>query len=94
VAHSPGGFGGLLEAERALDTLVGRLRTFLEVPDNVLAVAQNYEMMHRLDAAFFRVGEARGGNLIKYVGGDSWDSLDHARTTLERCGLEVRRLEK
>src|SRR5918992_5218324 len=75
-------------------TLVGQLRSFLEVPDNVLAIAQDREMMHRLDAAFFRVGEAQGGTLIKYVGGESWHSLDDARTTLERHGLEVTRLEE
>jgi excisionase family DNA binding protein len=75
-------------------TLVGQLGSFLGVPDNVLAIAQDRKMMHRLDAAFFRVGEARGGSLIKYVGGEPWDSLDDARTTLERCGLEVGRLEQ
>ena len=75
-------------------TLVGQLRSFLEVPDNVLAVAQDREMMHRLDAAFFRVGEARGGSLVKYVGGEPWDSLDDARADLERHGLEVGRLEE
>ena len=70
------------------------MRSFLEVPDNVLAVAQDREMMHRLDAAFFRVGEAQGGRLIKYVGGESWDSLDAARADLKHHGLEVGRLEK
>ena len=83
----------LKRSERS-ETLVGRLRSFLEVPDNVLAIAQDREMMHRLDTAFFRVGEARGGTLIKYVGGESWDSLDDARTDLERHGLEVGRLEE
>jgi excisionase family DNA binding protein len=85
---------GFLQRSERSETLVGRLRSFLEVPDNVLAVAQDLEMMHRLDTAFFRVGEARGGTLIKYVGGRSWDSLDDVRTTLERCGLEVGRLEE
>jgi excisionase family DNA binding protein len=83
-----------LERSERSESLVGRLRSFLEIPDNVLAVAQDREMMHRLDAAFFRVGEAQGGNLIKYVGGEAWDSLDDARTTLERHGLEVGRLEE
>jgi excisionase family DNA binding protein len=41
-------------------TLVGRLDSFLRVPDSVLAIAQDVEVLHRLDAAFFRVGEARG----------------------------------
>jgi excisionase family DNA binding protein len=83
----------LKRSERS-ETLVGRLRSFLEVPDNVLAIAQDREMMHRLDAAFFRVGEARGGRLIKYAGGEPWDSLDDARADLEPHGLEVARLEE
>ena len=83
-----------LERSERSESLVGRLRSFLEVPDNVLAVAQDREMMHRLDTAFFRVGEAQGGRLIKYVGGESWDSLDEVRTILEQCGLEVGRLEE
>jgi excisionase family DNA binding protein len=47
------------KSERS-ETLTGRLRAFLEVPDNVMAIAQNRELMHKMDAAFFRVGEARG----------------------------------
>jgi excisionase family DNA binding protein len=85
---------GFLKRSERSETLVGRLRSFLEMPDNVLAIAQDREMMHRLDAAFFRVGEARGGILVKYVGGESWDSLDGTRTSLERHGLEVGRLEE
>src|ERR687893_188766 len=46
-------------------TLVGQLDSFLRVPDNVLAIAQNVDILRRLDAAFFRVGEARGGLLVK-----------------------------
>ena len=33
-------------------TLVGQLRSFYRVPDNVLASAQTSEMLHKLDAAF------------------------------------------
>lgn len=83
----------LKRSERS-GSLVGRLRPFLEVPDSVLAITQNREMMHRLDTAFFQVGEAQGGTLAKYVDGESWDSLDDARTDLENHGLEVRRLER
>src|SRR5919112_6819985 len=50
----------LRESERPR-TLVGQLDSFLRVPDSVLAIAQNVDILHRLDAAFFRVGEARGG---------------------------------
>src|ERR671932_2740556 len=83
----------LKRSERS-ESLVGRLRSFLEVPDKMLAIPQNREMMHRLDAAFFRVGEAQGGRLIKYAGGEPWDSLEDVRTELEPHGLEVGRLEK
>src|SRR5215212_6241374 len=51
-------------------TLTGQLRSFLQVPDNALAIAQNIDLLHRLDAAFFRVGEARGGLLVKFYGGE------------------------
>lgn len=76
------------------ETLTGRLRSFLEVPDNVLAVAQNRELMHRLDAAFYRIGEAHGGTLIKYHRQEPEESLDELRDDLERNGLEVARLEE
>jgi excisionase family DNA binding protein len=48
----------LKESERPR-TLVEQLDSFLRVPDNVLGIAQNLDILHRLDAAFFRVGEAR-----------------------------------
>ncbi len=83
----------LRQGERSA-TLVGRLRSFLEVPDNVVGVTENLDLLHRLDAAFFRVGEARGGLLVKYAGGEPWDSLDDVRTDLEPHGLEVERLEE
>jgi hypothetical protein len=35
----------------------------LEVPDNVLGIVQNRELLYNLDAAFFRVAEAQGGML-------------------------------
>ena len=31
-------------------TLVGQLRSFLEVPDNIIGVAQDLDLLHRLDA--------------------------------------------
>src|SRR5919202_2558005 len=51
-------------------TLVGQLDSFLRVPDRVLAIAQDIAILHRLDAAFFRVGEARGGLLVKFYAGE------------------------
>jgi hypothetical protein len=65
----------------------------LRVPDNVLAVAQDVEILHRLDAAFFRVGEARGGLLAKFYAGEE-DTEDELRAQFERNGLEAGRLER
>src|SRR5215210_7858116 len=48
------------------ETLIGRLRVFLEVPDNLLAVVQDRELMRKIDSAFFQVAEARGGTMVKY----------------------------
>jgi excisionase family DNA binding protein len=74
-------------------TLVRRLDSFLQVPDNVLAIAQNADILRRLDAAFFRVGEAQGGLLVKFYGGEK-DPEDELRAHLEQNGLEVGRLER
>ena len=83
----------LRQGERSA-TLVGQLRSFLEVPDNVIGVTQNLYLLHRLDAAFFRVGEARGGLLVKYVGGEPQASVDELRAESDRNGLDVARLEE
>jgi hypothetical protein len=72
---------------------VGQLNTFLRVPDNVLATAQNEDILHRLDASFFRVGEARGGLLVKFYGGED-SPPEELRTDFERNGLEAGRLER
>jgi excisionase family DNA binding protein len=82
----------LKESERHV-TLVGQLESFLRVPDNVLAIAQNADLLRRLDAAFFRVGEARGGLLVKFYGGEK-DPEEELRAHLEQQGLEVGRLEQ
>ena len=75
-------------------TLDGQLRSFLAVPDSVIAIARNVDLLHRLDAAFFRAGEARGGLLVKYHAGEPQASEDDLRVELERNGLEVGRLER
>jgi excisionase family DNA binding protein len=82
----------LRQGERSA-TLVGQLRSFLEVPDNVIGIAQDLDLLHRLDAAFFRAGEARGGLLVKYVGGEPQSSLDDLRAELDGSGFDVTRLE-
>jgi len=76
----------LRESERPR-TLVGQLESFLRVPDNVLAIAQTVDVLHRLDAAFFRVGEARDGLLIKFYAGEEY-SEEELLSDFERNGLE------
>jgi excisionase family DNA binding protein len=82
----------LRRSERST-TLVGQLSSFLQVPDNVLAIAENLDLLHRLDAAFFQVGDARGGLLVKFFGGEA-HSEDELRAEFEQNGLEVGRLER
>src|SRR5215203_200097 len=74
-------------------TLVGQLDSFLRVPDNVLAITQNIDILHRLDAAFFRVGEARGGLLVKFYVGEEY-SEEELLSDFERNGLEAWRLKR
>ena len=74
-------------------TLVGLLSSFLRVPDNVLAIAQNIDILHRLDAGFFRVGDSQGGLLVKFYGGEE-KSEEELRVRFEKNGLEVERLEQ
>jgi excisionase family DNA binding protein len=82
----------LRRSERST-TLVGQLSSFLQVPDNVLAIAENLDLLHRLDAAFFQVGDAHGGLLVKFYGGEE-HSEDELRADFEENGLEVGRLER
>jgi hypothetical protein len=74
-------------------TLTGQLRPFLAMPDNVLGIAQNQELLHRLDAAFLGVGEMRGGLLVKFTGGEPLSEAE-LRADLESKGLAVGRLEE
>jgi excisionase family DNA binding protein len=82
----------LRERERPR-TLVGQLDSFLRVPDKVLAIAQNIDILHRLDAAFFRVGEARGGLLIKFYAGEE-HSEEELLLDFEQNSLEAGRLKR
>jgi excisionase family DNA binding protein len=83
----------LSQHEERSTTLVGLLSSFLRVPDNVLAIAQNIDILHRLDAAFFRVGDSQGGLLVKFYGGEE-KSEEELRVRFEKNGLEVERLER
>lgn len=82
----------LRRAERG-DTLVGRLASFLTVPDHVLAVAETEALLHRLDAAFFGVARARGGTLVKFYGAGPM-CAEELRAELMRNGLDVAGLER
>ncbi len=74
-------------------TLVGQLGSFFRVPDNVLAITQNLDILHRLDAAFFQVGEARGGLLVKFYAGEN-SSEEKLLARFEESGLEAGRLKR
>src|SRR5215216_927792 len=74
-------------------TLVGQLDSFLRVPDSVLAIVQNVDILHRLDAAFFRVGESRGGLLVKFYAGEEY-SEEELLSDFERNGLGAKRLKR
>jgi excisionase family DNA binding protein len=74
-------------------TLVGQLDSFLRVPDSVLAIAQNVDILHRLDAAFFQVGEARGGLMVKFYAGEE-HSEEELLADFEENGLEAIRLKR
>src|SRR5687768_4393364 len=82
----------LKESERPR-TLVGQLSSFLRVPDSVLGIARNIDILHRLDAAFFRVGEARGGLLVKFYAGEE-HSEEELLSDFERNGLQAGRLQR
>src|SRR5215211_7013809 len=82
----------LKERERPR-TLVGQLTSFLREPDSVLGIAQNIDILHRLDAAFFRVGEARSGLLVKFYAGEEY-SEEELLSDFEENGLEARRLKR
>jgi excisionase family DNA binding protein len=82
----------LKESERPR-TLIGQLDSFLRVPDNVLVIAQNIDILHRLDAAFFRVGEARGGLLVKFYAGEE-HSEGELLSDFEQNGLQAGRLKR
>ena len=49
--------------------------------------------MHRLDAAFFRAGEARGALLAKFYAGEG-SSEEELLAAFEEYGLEATRLER
>ena len=79
------------QAERP-QTLVAHLGAFFGVPDQVLAVAEDADLLARLDAAFFQVAEAHDGLLVK-VYDPKVLSREGLREGLRRDGLDIERLE-
>ncbi len=88
-----GALEDLLREKERSTTLVGQIDSYLRVPDNVLAIAQDLDLLHRLDAAFFRVGEARDGLLVKFYGGEN-SPEDELLARFEENGLGARRLKR
>ena len=82
-----------LQQSEQPNTLFSYLQTFIRVPDNLIAIAQSQGLLHRLDATFFMVGEAKGGTLVKFYGKEDI-SQKELRKDLEDSGLEVGRLEE
>ena len=82
----------LRESERHV-TLVGQLESFLREPDSVLAIAENRDILHRLDAAFFMVGESRGGLLVKFYAGEE-NPEEELLSDFEQNGLQAKRLRQ
>ncbi|WP_162924697.1 helix-turn-helix domain-containing protein [Rubrobacter indicoceani] len=82
----------LRQSERPT-TLLERLQSFFQASDNVLTVAQDAGLLQRLDAAFFRAGEARGALLIKFYGGGDAEP-EVLRKRLKGDRLDVERLER
>jgi excisionase family DNA binding protein len=74
-------------------TLAGQLGSFLREPDSVLAIAQNLDILHRLDAAFFQVGESQGALLAKFYAGEG-SSEEELLVAFEEYGLEATRLRR
>src|SRR5215217_4762705 len=82
----------LKESERPR-TLAGQLSSFLREPDSVLAIAENRNILHRLDAAFFMVGESQDGLLVKFYAGEE-SPEEELLSDFEQNGLQARRLRQ
>lgn len=74
-------------------SLVRRLGGFITVPDRILAFGSTPELILRLDIAFFKLAEARGGSMMKYLGGQPI-SLEETKQYLTEGGLPVAELER
>ena len=63
------------------------------MPDDVLGIVENSEYLHRLDTAFFQVGETCSALLVKFTRGEQDISLNTLRAALTGYGLAVAQLE-
>jgi excisionase family DNA binding protein len=81
----------LRQGERP-QTLVDQLRGYVHVPDHLIAVAQDTALLHRLDGAFFQIGDARNALLVKFIGGEAI-TIPVLRDGFRRAGLAIDRLE-
>ena len=61
-----GGPRGLPQGERAPGDAGRELSSFLRVPDKSVAIAENMDILHRLDSAFFGWASTGGGLLVKF----------------------------
>jgi hypothetical protein len=93
LAHKEGVLEDFPRQSERPRTLVGLLDSFLRVPVSVLGIAQNIDILHRLDAAFFRVGEARGGLLVKFYAGEE-HSEGELLSDFEQNGLQAGHLKR
>ena len=82
-----------LQQSEQPNSLFSHLRSFVRVPDNLIAIAENQGLLHSLDAAFFMVGEAQGGALVKFYGQEKISEKE-LRKGLKATGLRVERLEE
>jgi excisionase family DNA binding protein len=73
-------------------SLVDQMRGYVRVPDHLIAVAQDTALLHRLDGAFFQIGDTRNGLLVKFIGGET-SSIPVLREGLRQAGLAIDRLE-
>jgi excisionase family DNA binding protein len=73
-------------------TLVEQLGAYVRVPDHLVAVAEDEPLLHRLDAAYFQIGDERDALLVKFIGGETC-SRETLREGFLRNGLAIDRLE-
>lgn len=88
-----GALEDLIRSGERSKTLSAQLQRFITVPDNLIGICQSVELLRKLDAAFFKVGESRGGTLVKFCGGEE-ASVEELRRDFESDGLDVGRLKE